>query len=36
MELRAAVDEFNVTLLHFGQGVNFKIFEAVEGIGSYT
>jgi hypothetical protein len=30
--LQAAVQEFYQTLAHFGHSVNFKIFEAVEGI----
>jgi hypothetical protein len=29
--LKNAVDEFNLTLTHFGHGVGFRTFEIVEG-----
>jgi hypothetical protein len=31
-ELKAAVDEFNSSLMHYGNGVGFKVFDLLQGI----
>ena len=34
-DLKAAVDEFNSAVVHFGHGVGFKVFDLLQGISFY-
>lgn len=35
LDLKAAVDEFNSAVMHFGQGLGFKVFDLLRGISFY-
>jgi hypothetical protein len=34
-DLKAAVEEFNSALVHFGQGVGFKVFDLLQGTSTF-